>query len=49
MEEAVILEMEVFFTDGKSKCFEISENSLEVLLHRTPQSQTLSFSMEIPF
>ena len=47
MEETVILEMEVFFTDGKSRCFEISDNSLEALLRRMqdiPESNFFFFN-----
>lgn len=47
MEEAVILEMEVFFTDGKSRCFEISDNCLGALLRRmqdVPESNFFFFN-----
>ena len=47
MEETVILEMEVFFTDGKSRCFEISDNCLGALLRRmqdVPESNFFFFN-----
>lgn len=47
MEETIILEIEVFFTDGKSRCFDISENSLDALLLRMqdiPESNFFFFN-----